>query len=337
MQYVFKKLVFILLFSCCTLSAYAFTIDKIVIFGDSLSDNGNMFNLTSGKIPRNPPYYAGHFSDGMAWVEYVASALRLNTQDKTEFADYAYAKAWGSDLNDIDPLSFFTLSSEIDEYVQYASKHGAQESNHLFSIWIGNNDYLGGDKTLSDDTATTLTVNAIKSGIETLIADGARHFLILNLTNLGVTPSSVALGPDVSGRLTRLSYLHNSKLSLMLNDLKISHPDIDIIEVNLMAYFEDLLQHPEKYKFKVIDRACYDGDFGNLSDPGKQFTATLQHKVQLNGKYYAQSTTHSSEWSVCSNPDEYIYWDSLHPTAHVHRLLANFVLEELKKHDIHRA
>lgn len=330
----FKKLFCISFLCFFVLPSFATTIDKLVVFGDSLSDNGNMFNLTSGKIPRNPPYFSGHFSNGMVWVEYVANALHFDTSNKAEFSDYAYAKAWGSDLNDIDPLSFFTLSSEIDEYIRYESKHGAAEANHLFTIWIGNNDYLGGDKTLSVDMATSLTVNAIKANMETLINDGARHFLVLNLTDLGVTPSSIAQGPVAAGRYSMLSFTHNAKLSLMLDEIRNSHSDVDVIEIDLMTYFEKMVKSPAEFKLKVVDKACYDGDFGNLGETDKQASLSAHAKIPLKAAYYAAAA--KSEWHVCNNPDEYVYWDSLHPTGAVHKILAEYVVKALKQGDVHK-
>ena len=325
----FLKFILFVLFSFCTMPTYATTIDKIVVFGDSLSDNGNMFNLSNGKFPRKPPYFSGHFSNGITWVEYLAKALHFDTNSSTQFSDYAYAKAWASDLNDVDPLSYFTLSTEIDEYLSKESTHGAKEANHLFVIWIGNNDYLGGDKTLSLDEATNLTVSAIKDGIETLIKDGARIFLVLNITDLGVTPSSIAEGLEISKRLTRLSYMHNEKLVTMLKEERSHHPEIKIIEMNLMAYFEDMTKHPAKFKFKYIDKPCYDGDFGSMSDPDKKIAA-IRNKIQLPAAYYALPHYEASQWHVCSNPNEYIYWDILHPTSYVHRILAAHAVKPWK-------
>ena len=47
-------------------SGYAY--DKIIVFGDSLSDMGN---LNSGSLGLQPgsDYYQGRFSNGLVWVE----------------------------------------------------------------------------------------------------------------------------------------------------------------------------------------------------------------------------------------------------------------------------
>src|ERR1700722_9994900 len=45
---------------------------KLIIFGDSYSDNGNVYQLTQEAIPNSLRYYQGRFSNGPAWAEYFA-------------------------------------------------------------------------------------------------------------------------------------------------------------------------------------------------------------------------------------------------------------------------
>ncbi len=62
----------LLAFLCFASSALASPYGSVVVYGDSLSDNGNLFAATG-----NPgaPYYQGRRSDGPVAVEYVASRL----------------------------------------------------------------------------------------------------------------------------------------------------------------------------------------------------------------------------------------------------------------------
>ena len=52
------------------------TFTNLYIFGDSLSDSGNLFALTGGTLPPSPPY-AGKMSNGPVAVEYLAANLGL--------------------------------------------------------------------------------------------------------------------------------------------------------------------------------------------------------------------------------------------------------------------
>ena len=47
-------------------------ISGIVVFGDSLSDNGNFFALTGQPAK---PYFKGRVSNGIVWVEHLAKAV----------------------------------------------------------------------------------------------------------------------------------------------------------------------------------------------------------------------------------------------------------------------
>ena len=57
----------------------------LFVFGDSLSDSGNIFAATGGLIP-GPPYFNGRFSNGPIWVEHLAPALGFPFDDATDFA-----------------------------------------------------------------------------------------------------------------------------------------------------------------------------------------------------------------------------------------------------------
>ena len=50
-------------------SASAQTYSRLVVFGDSLSDNGNLYLISGGTQPPSPPYYQGRFSSGQVWTE----------------------------------------------------------------------------------------------------------------------------------------------------------------------------------------------------------------------------------------------------------------------------
>jgi GDSL-like Lipase/Acylhydrolase len=46
--------------------------DQLVVFGDSLSDTGNLSKGLGGQFPPSPPFFNGRFSDGPLWLEYLA-------------------------------------------------------------------------------------------------------------------------------------------------------------------------------------------------------------------------------------------------------------------------
>ncbi len=53
-----------------TLGAFVFSgivadapLHNIVVFGDSLSDNGNLYEIMKHQLPQSPPYFEGRFSN----------------------------------------------------------------------------------------------------------------------------------------------------------------------------------------------------------------------------------------------------------------------------------
>ena len=52
---------------------------EMKIFGDSLSDTGNMFFLSKQLIPPGPLYFDGRFSNGPNWVDQVTMQTGAGT------------------------------------------------------------------------------------------------------------------------------------------------------------------------------------------------------------------------------------------------------------------
>ena len=47
---------------------------NVVVFGDSLSDNGNLYELMRHQLPPSPPYFEGRFSNGPVWIEHLMAS-----------------------------------------------------------------------------------------------------------------------------------------------------------------------------------------------------------------------------------------------------------------------
>ncbi len=70
---------------------------KLYVFGDSLSDQGNIFNITkfanslSSQIPVVPsaPYFEGRFSNGPVWIDYLSAGLGLPMQVSSKLSVFS--------------------------------------------------------------------------------------------------------------------------------------------------------------------------------------------------------------------------------------------------------
>src|SRR6476660_3811534 len=121
--------------------------NNLVVFGDSLSDVGNIAAQPFINTP-GPYYWNGRFSNGPVYAETLATGLGrppLNRSTATGGTDYAYggAKTTGTAF----PDSLFV--KDIDDQVnQYLSSHNGN-ANTLYVVFAGANDLLDGQTNMS--------------------------------------------------------------------------------------------------------------------------------------------------------------------------------------------
>ncbi|KAJ3263946.1 hypothetical protein HDU76_012235, partial [Blyttiomyces sp. JEL0837] len=107
---------------------------SLIAFGDSLTDNGNFYVALNKTYPPSPPYYQGHFTNGLVWAEVVANTLNLNLQD------YAYGGAT-TDSTFVPPF-IPSLPGALQQVQLWLSAKPTITCNQIFSLWIGANDYF---------------------------------------------------------------------------------------------------------------------------------------------------------------------------------------------------
>ena len=179
-------------------------LNKIVIFGDSLSDNGNLYEYMKHQLPVSPPYFKGRFTNGPIWVELLTKSY-YPTNSKEHLFDYAFGGAGVMEDEDSDD-GLFTLRREIDSY--FLVNQDKADANSMYIVWIGSNNYLA----IPDDVEKSLSdVNlGLQHGLQRLVDKGAKHIMVVNVPNLGKTPA--ARDFDAVDVLTYLSNQHNETL-----------------------------------------------------------------------------------------------------------------------------
>ena len=256
---------------------------RIFVFGDSLSDTGNFYIMTGGYPPS--PYYNGRFSNGKLWVEYTAEALHMTIQAGDNYAVAGATTGSYNVNNGLGGLTFPGLQDQIDAFQRQHSPAEARDA--LFVVWAGANDFFAA---LAGSTPPqTLISNAVYNtavAIARLEQGGARHILVVNLPDLGVTPYVLAAG--FGAQITQLGGAYNQALGATLDDL--GAPGVSIIRVDA---------------FKALDSMAYNpGIYG--------FVNVTQPALATGG-----------------NPDEFLFWDSVHPTTIGHAVLAEEALGSL--------
>ena len=280
-------------------------IDRLVVFGDSLSDPGNAF-IDTGRFEVRPfepipdaPYLIGrfHFSNGRTWIERLASRLGLHRGGRPAlllpglYTNYAYGRARAR------PTGAFHLDEQVDLFL--GDFGGVAAPDTLYVVWIGANDLRDALASLPEDptgvTAQGLiqaAVGATAGGIQQLHAAGARSFLVLNLPNLGDAPALRAQGPAAQAAGRQLAEGYNAGLAAAL-DLLDDLPEIVIVGFDVFAGLEELVQQPDLAGLTNVTDSCI--------TPGVIIGA------------------------ICRRPHRYLFWDFVHPTARAHRYLGQQV------------
>jgi phospholipase/lecithinase/hemolysin len=241
--------------------ANASSYSALVVYGDSLSDNGNLF-AAIGYPPS--PYFQGRFSNGPVAAEQLAAALGV------PLIDFAVGGATSGIGNFVDsgtqtaPGAFGLPGMQLELAGSAPILTPPLTSTALFMVWGGANDFL-----VVNGSASTAVAN-IDSIIATLQSDGAQHILVPGMPDLGITP-------DFFGDPVATAYAEE------FNTLLLASLPAGVIYADTFNLSQQLSMHP--------------GDFGltNSTDPCLVMTMT--------------STT------VCSNPDQYLFWDGFHPTT----------------------
>jgi phospholipase/lecithinase/hemolysin len=288
------------------------TFTQIIVFGDSLSDNGNIrhrmesdfmvgypggeFNYSDGRFTNSSDtdpasaLYAGVWHEQLA-TTFLSLAVATNSLDGG--FDYAFGGATTNDgssdrtvISNPDPfsggefsISIDNLGGQVDEYIGSFTA----DANALYIVWGGGNDLF------DDDSAANVTATVSRVGglIGRLANAGARNFLVPNVPPLGEIPHYNA-DSTRAAELDMASASYRSQLTVALNLTKSALAgqgiNVQIYPVDIWSLVVRLTAEPSKYGFtNVVDSAQ-----GESVDP-----------------------------------DQYLFWDDIHPTAAGHFQIAN--------------
>jgi len=159
---------------------------------------------------------------------------------------------------------------------------GAADPNALYTVWGGANDFLALGPTDDPIAAIGTAVTNLLTGIGALMTGGAQHFLVMSLPDLGLTPRSLT-SPEGGAGPTAISDIFNNSL---LFNLGATFPGADISFMNTFDLLRDVVGNPALFGLTNVTDACLVG------------------------------------LTPCANPDEYAFWDDIHPTNALHNLLA---------------
>jgi len=205
--YIVKRLsllaLWLAVFSLPVPSVYGFDLQnfqRLVVFGDSLSDNGNSF-VSVGRP--QPPYYKGRWTNGANWVDYFSYFSSVN---RHFLPATAYLENRGTNFA-VAGSNSALLAGQISTYL--ATTGGRASANDLYVIWIGTNDFLQG-------LSARNTVRDIEAGLVSLREAGAKNFLLVNLPDISLTPYVKAHGTATDLAAKQYVYTANAALQAQI-------------------------------------------------------------------------------------------------------------------------
>jgi len=310
-----RKLLSVAVFLATSLlvNAQAAAFTQVIVFGDSLSDDGNIAHRVRDTIGFSYPSSNFNYSDYRftddtntspaanlyvgTWHEqlektFLGLALAKNSLDGG--TDYAFGGATTKDgthdrtiINNPFPFGGGDFTITIDnmgkQINDYLASH-ATDANALYILWGGGND-------LFDDHSTQSaidTANRVGGLIVRLANAGARNFLVPNVPPLGAVPNSFG-DPTRVLTLNYASAIYrdrlNSVIASTISGLAGSGITIHVYTFDAWLSTIRVLGQPAHYNFV--------------------------------------NTIDSAQGASGVNPDEYLFWDDIHPTTGGHHQLAN--------------
>jgi phospholipase/lecithinase/hemolysin len=286
-------------------SARASAIDAIYVFGDSLSDVGNVYAASGGVIP-GAPYVNGQFSNGPVWVQDLASSLGLAPLSASLVGgtDYAYGGA-ETGTTPVHTGNSSDLTGPTGQVAQFQAANPTADPNALYTIWIGSNDLLDiltGALPSQYGADIAAAVANVDSAIGSLAGDGAKNFLILTVPDLGATPDAIAGGPVVQFGASALAAQFDSALMSSVDAIA-SLDSLNLSTLDTYALLDEIVANPSSYGFTNVTSPCVTGAIDYVGGTACASTLAAQN--------------------------QYLFWDDLHPTAAGHAIVADAALAVL--------
>ncbi|MGI8746386.1 MAG: S8 family serine peptidase [Bryobacteraceae bacterium] len=243
-----RILTLIVSFSIFSAVAQAALFTSIVVYGDSLSDNGNLFAATG--LP-GTPYFQGRRSNGPVAVEQLAASLGSPLLDFAWIGATTGVGNYGDGGTPTSPGSFHLPGMQVE----LAGTQGLLTpslAGGLFVVWGGPNDFLAPSPL--DTTPQAVISRAVGDlvGIMTTLESlGARHILVPGMPDLGLTPYFKSLGPAAAAQASALTDAFNSALQSSLPR--------GVLYYDTASLLRSIVASPSSYGFTNVTDPCFNG------------------------------------------------------------------------------
>ncbi|KAL5576643.1 hypothetical protein UlMin_018342 [Ulmus minor] len=313
----------------------------ILVFGDSSVDPGNNNFLQTTAKCNFPPYGkdffhhrpTGRFTDGRLATDFIADALgytktvpgfldpNLKQADMVHGVSFASA-ASGYDDYTANISNVLPLSEQLRYFLHYKVKLGRMvgperaESiikNAIFVISMGTNDFL--QNYYLDPTRPSqynleqyqyFLVSRMAHHIQEIHKLGGKRVVVVGVPPLGCMPLVKTLMDETTcvESYNNLSSSFNSKIEAKLATINATL-QIRTAFIDTYAIVANAMNNPQKYGLEETSKGCCG-------------SGTIEYGDSCKGM------------NTCSDPTKYVFWDAVHPTEKMYKILADEALESVK-------
>lgn len=216
-----------------TAPAFAQEVDRIVAFGDSYADIGNLFRIVPAPTIPNP-FPTGRFSGGTNFVDTISDLLQIPQ------VNYAIGGATTGSFNvATNSLPGFTqqyTGATIGGYTGFNAATQRLNATDLVAISIGGNDArayaLGGGSVAGAPAAAMVAAQQATTGINALRSAGGQTFLFL-AGNTGQLPE-LAPNPAAAAAAGAFSTTYLTQMRASLGQLSAGGATVHYLDLSKM-------------------------------------------------------------------------------------------------------
>ncbi|KAL9235520.1 hypothetical protein vseg_010271 [Gypsophila vaccaria] len=312
----------------------------LFIFGDTILDVGNnnyintIIDAQANFWPYGITYFhipTGRFSDGRLICDFIAENANISfippylQPGHPDFPNGAnFASAGAGALVPTFEGKVINLHMQLKNYKKVetilknttgniGAKKMISNAVHLFSV--GADDYLA---ILLSNATTPFTglsppdyVNLVIANLTSVITEiyktGGRKFAFMNVPQVACMPEVRNANVKGNGECLKeasiYAILHNQALQHALQQLQLKLPGFKYSLYDLYSHLQQFIDYPSKYGFKEGKTACCgSGEYNGIASCGRvpEFT----------------------NYKLCKNIEDYVFWDSTHLTDKAHKMFA---------------
>ncbi|KAL6610360.1 hypothetical protein ACP70R_040329 [Stipagrostis hirtigluma subsp. patula] len=315
-------------------------IPAVFAFGDSTLDPGNNNRLVGTLVRADHAPYGrdfpggaatGRFSDGKLITDYIVESLGIkdllpayDTAGVDEASTGVSFASGGSGLDEMTARNALVTSfaQQITNFqgllLEMGKPKAAEIANKsLYVLSAGTNDVtmyyllpLRAGQYPTIDSYNEYLIGRFEYYMQNLYKLGARNFMVAGLPPVGCLPVQKSLhamqpplGSGCIADQNAAAERYNAALQLMLAKFEASTAGVKVAYVDVYGPLKDMATNPQKYGFTETNLGCCGT---GLLEMGALCTSVLPQ---------------------CRSPEQYMFFDSVHPTQATYKALADQIVE----------